>query len=132
MRRAAAILLLALALTGCTRGSSATQGFEGEEKRVAQVIADLSGNAAQGKHAETCDQLLSKALRERVAGGAECASELKKAFQDADQSALDVKDVTIEGMAAGAQVTSEDRGKTIARPFKLVEEDQRWRIDGFG
>lgn len=132
MRRAAAILLLASALTGCTQGGSATTGFAGEEKRVAQAIADLSSNATRNKHAETCDQLLSKALRGRIGAGASCSSELKKAFQDADQSELDVKDVSIEGTSASARVTSEGRTATVTRTFKLVEEDQRWRIDSFG
>lgn len=132
MRRAAAILLLAPALAGCTQAGTATKGFAGQEKRVAQVIGDLSSNATRGKHAETCDQLLSKALRDRIGTGSTCSSELKKAFQDADQSKLDVKRVSIEGTRATAQVASDDRGATVTRTFKLVEEAQRWRIDSFG
>ncbi len=132
MRRAVAILLVLPALAGCTRASTATEGFEGEEKRVAQVIVDLSEDASRGKQAEACDQRLSVELRDKVAGDSKCADELKKAFEDADAAQLDVEDVTIAGSTATARVSSKDRDRTVTRTFKLVEEDQRWRIDSFG
>ncbi len=132
MRRAAVLLLLLLVvLEGCTQASTAKNDFKGEEKRVAQVVLDLSSNATAAKAAESCDQLLSKGLRGRV-GGKQCASELKKAFDDADARGLDVKQVTISGATATADVTAKNGDTTIKRTFKLVDEDQRWRLDSFG
>ena len=132
MRRAAAILLIAPVLAGCTQPNTSTGSFKGEEKRVAQVIVDLSSDATRGKSAETCDQRLSKALREKVAAGKTCASELKKAFEDADAAKLDVDDVAITGTTATAKVQSDNLDSTVTRTFRLVKEDSRWRIDSFG
>ena len=132
MRRAAAILLVLPALAGCTRASTATENFEGEEKRVAQVVVDLSDDASRGRQAEACDQRFSTALRDKVAGDSTCSKELEKAFADADVAVLEVEDVTITGTTATARVSSEDRDRTVTRTFKLVKEDQRWRIDSFG
>ncbi len=132
MRRRAVILLLAPALAGCTQTAAQSGSFKGDEKRVAQVVSDLSANASKRKSAETCDQLLSKALRDRLAAGGQCASELRKAFEDADRPSLDVKDVTLTGRTATARVASGDRGRTVSHTFRLVLEDGRWRIDAFG
>ena len=132
MRRAVAILLVLPALAGCTQTSAATENFEGEEKRIAQVVVDLSDDAARGKQAEVCDQRLSTALRDKVAGDGTCAEELEKAFGDAGGAVLEVEDVTVTGSTAIARVSSEDRDRTVTRSFKLVKESQRWRIDSFG
>lgn len=133
MRARVAILLLAVpALAGCTRATNPADGFSGEEERVAQVVADLSDNAARGKHAETCDQLFSAALREKVAGAEKCSTELRKAFEDADGSVIDVDDVTISGTSAKAIVSSDDRGETVKRTFDLIKENGRWRLESFG
>jgi ABC-type oligopeptide transport system substrate-binding subunit len=134
MRRAALVLVLASALAGCTQsGGTTTSGFKGEERNVADAIADFSTAAGKKEESKACTESLSKGLVERIAeGGKSCPSELGKAFDDADASALKIDDVTVTGTTATADVFVDDRDKEIHRTFKLVDEDGDWRIDSFG
>jgi len=135
MPTAAALIavLLALAVAGCAQAqSTSTEGFEGEEKAVAEVVADLSADAQRGRHADVCDDVLSDRLQREVAAGSSCISEVEKAFQDANAVAIDVDDVTLTQDTATAAVSTEDRGRTVKRTFRLVREDGGWRIDSFG
>jgi hypothetical protein len=125
-------LLAALVLGGCTQQPTASNDFEGDEKAVAQVVLDLSDDAQRGRQAHVCGEILSEALREKVAGDSSCDREVEKAFDDADTALIEVDDVSITGETATAVVHSEDRGKEIRRTFELVREDGDWRIDSFG
>lgn len=121
-----------LGAAGCTQQQSAKNDFTGAKKAVAQVVLDLSSDASRGRQADVCKSLLSEALEKSVAGDSSCISEVKKAFEDADQSKIEVDAVTITGDTATAEVSSEDREETVKRTFKLVREDGDWRIDSFG
>jgi hypothetical protein len=132
MRRSLLALLVALPLGGCTQQPTASNDFKGAEKAVAQVVLDLAEDAQRGHEADVCGQILSKALQEKVAGDSSCVSEVKKAFEDADTSTIEVDDVTITGNTATAEVHSEDRDDKVRRTFELVREDGGWRIDSFG
>jgi hypothetical protein len=134
MRMYPIVLLSALVLgaTGCTQQQSASNDFTGAKKAVAQVVLDLSSDASRGRQADVCGNLLSKRLEKSIAGGSSCNSEVKKAFEDADQSTIEVDEVTITGDKATAMVSSEDRDEKVKRTFELVREDDSWRIDSFG
>ena len=121
-----------LALAGCGPQSSGSTSFTGAEKPVAQVVTDLSGDAQRGKEADVCSKVLSKRLVKAVAGDTSCASEVKKAFEDADSTKIEVDDVHISGDSATVNVHTTDRGKDVKRVFRLVREDGGWRIDSFG
>ena len=118
---------------GCTQQKTASTGdFKGDEKDVAQVVVDLSEDAARNKQSHTCGEILSARLEKDVAGDSSCPNEVKKAFDDADTTTLDVDDVTITGNAATAKVSTEDGDDTVSRTFKLIKVDGDWRIDSFG
>jgi stress response protein SCP2 len=134
MRMYSIVLLGALALgaAGCTQQQSSSNDFKGAEKSAAQVVLDLSSDASRGRGANVCDELLSARLEKAVAGDSSCISEVKKAFEDADNATLEVEDVTINGSKATVEVSSDDRDETVKRTFDLVREDDSWRIDSFG
>jgi hypothetical protein len=125
-------VMVAGAATGCTQQRTASNDFKGDEKDVAQVVLDLSSDASRGRAAEVCDDLMTARLQKSVAGDSSCISEVKKAFEDADEATIEVDDVTITGSKATAVVSSEDRKERVKRTFELVREDDGWRIDSFG
>ncbi len=126
-------LLAAVSLAGCTQApSTSTDDFTGDEKDVAQVIADLSDDAARNRQAHVCGELITERLQKAVAGDSSCPDEVKKAFEDADAAALDVDDVTITGTDATADVSTKDGDETVKRTFELIKVDGTWRIDSFG
>jgi hypothetical protein len=126
------LVLAAFLLAGCTQQTKASNDFKGPEKAVAQVVLDLSDDAARGRQADVCGQILSARLEKAVAGDSSCVGELKKAFEDADTAQIEVDDVTITGDTATAVVHSDDREDEISRTFELVREKGDWRIDSFG
>jgi hypothetical protein len=135
MRRAALALVLASLLAGCTQagGGTSTSDFKGDERDVADAVADFSTSAAQKKESKACAESLSKALADKIAeGGKSCPSELGKAFDDADAGGMEIDDVTITGTSATAVVSIDDREQTVKSTFKLIDEDGDWRIDSFG
>lgn len=134
MRLLLPIVLGAAALVaGCTKQQSSSTGdFRGDEKNVAQVVANLADDAARQKQSRVCGELLSARLEKAIAGNLSCPSEVKKAFEDADSAKLEVKDVTITGNTATAKVGTKDRNKTVTRTFKFVKAGGSWRIDSFG
>jgi len=138
MRAAAAVLgtLTVLALGGCTQTTSSSSGdFSGEEKAVADKVADLADDGQRKKAADICDNVLARSLVDQVsAAGSSCATEMRKAIDDADGFTLDVTDVSIAsgGTSATAKVEGTDRGEKVTRTFSFVKEDGNWRISGFG
>jgi hypothetical protein len=136
MRRiAAAVPLAVLALAGCGQTAQTDDGvddFKGEDKAVAQVIADLADNGRSNEPGKICDDLISKGLSQRISSaGAKCATEMRKAIEDADGFDLTVKDVEVNGTQATAEVEGTDRGKKITQTFTLRREGDDWKIEKF-
>lgn len=137
MRPTAVVIPLAvLALAGCGQGgggtSTDTGKFSGEDKAVAQVIADLSDDGQGRKPSEICNDLIATSLKQRIeAAGAKCATEMRKAIEDADDFSLEVTDVTVDGAQATAKVRSLDGGKKVTRTFTLTREGKAWKIAKF-
>ncbi len=130
---AALAVTAALALGAC--GTASTAGtFEGEEETVATVVEDLQSQGEKGEAAAICDDLLTPALQEKVtAGNSSCATELKKALEDADAFDLEVQDVSISGTTATAKVKGLDETDGgILRTLELQKVGDDWRIDSFG
>jgi hypothetical protein len=135
MHRAATALLLVLAVlaSGCTGGASSAGDFEGEEKRVADVVERLQSAGEAGDAEEICDAVLAKALRDRIrATGSDCAAELDKALTDADDFDLEVEDVTINGTTATVRVKGRDGDRDRVRELELVREGEDWRAASLG
>jgi hypothetical protein len=133
MRPAAVVLLLALGLAACGQPSSATR-FEGDEGAVAQVVEDLQADGERGNADDICNDLLAKAMQERIAAGdRSCAEEMKVTIEDADAFELEVQDVTVQGATATAKVKGTDEDDAgINRTFEFAKEGNRWRILSFG
>jgi hypothetical protein len=128
-----ALLGAAALLAGCTQPQSSSTGdFKGDEKDVAQVVADLADDAARNKQSHVCGEILSARLEKAVAGDSSCPNEVKKAFEDADANTLDVDDVTVTGEKATAKVSTKNGDATVSRTFRFVKADGSWRIDSFG
>ena len=134
MRLTVAILAASAALAlGACGGASTAGTFEGEEETVATVVEDLQRQGEKGEAAKICTDLLTAALQEKVeAGSSSCATELKKALEDADAFELEVQDVSISGTTATAKVKGVDEDDGIIRTVELEKVDDDWRIDSFG
>jgi hypothetical protein len=136
MRRiAAALPLVVLAVAGCGQAAQTDDGvddFRGEEKAVAQVIADLAEDGRNNEPGDICDDLISSSLTDRItSAGTKCATEMRKAIEDADGFDLTVKDVNVTGATATAEVEGTDRGKKITQTFTLRREGDDWKIEKF-
>jgi hypothetical protein len=131
--RLAVPLLLAALAAGCGASGSSAQEFEGEERRVADLVEKLQSAGETGDAAEICNEVLASELREEMqAAGANCEQELDKAIQDADDFELEVEDVTITGDTATAKVRGHDGGEERVRDFEFVREDGGWRATSLG
>jgi hypothetical protein len=135
MSRALFAVLLALAAiaSGCGGSASSAGDFEGEEKRVADVVEQLQSAGETGDAAEICNEVLAKQLRDQIQeAGANCEQELEKAIKDADDFELEVEDVTITGNSATAKVKGRDGGEERVRDFEFVREGRDWRATSLG
>jgi len=129
-RSASPVLLLALALAGCGAAGSSAGDFEGEERRVAQVVEDLQ-SAAEGRDGEEiCSRLLASRFADSLAAaGRTCDQEVTKALGDAESASLEVEAVRVTGNEAVAQV--KDADDRVTR-LPLVREGRDWRLTAFG
>jgi hypothetical protein len=129
---ATSAVLAALALGACGEASTAGE-FTGEEETVATVVEDLQREGERGEADKICDGLLTEELQAQLkAGSASCASELKKALEDADSFELEVQDVTISGTTATAKVKGPDEDQGVLRTLELEKAGGDWRIASFG
>ena len=123
-----AVLLGVLALAGCGAEAeeSSVEKFQGEERAVAQKVEDLQ-EAGEGRNPEDiCSEILARSLVQQLeAAGADCAQEMEKAIEDADDYALDVTDVSISGSTATAEVRRGEDGPTESMEF--TRENGQWR-----
>jgi hypothetical protein len=135
MRRslAAVPLVLAALAAGCNSGASSTSDFEGEEKRVAEVVEDLQSAGETGDARAICEDIVATSLSDRIkAAGSTCEQELEKAIEDADDFELEVEDVTIQGDTATAKVRGQDKGAERVRTFEFEREGSSWRATDLG
>ena len=131
-RLAVPILLAALA-AGCGASASSAGDFEGEERRVADLVEKLQSAAETGDAAEICSEVLAGYLREEMeAADINCEQELDKAIQDADDFELEVEDVSITGDTATARVRGRDGEEESVRTFEFQRETGGWRATSLG
>ena len=135
MPRALLAVLLALAAlaSGCAGSASSAGNFQGEERKVADLVEKLQSAGETGDAREICEDVLAKELRDQIAeAGSNCEQEIDKAIDDADDFELEVEDVTISGNTATAKVKGEDRGEERVRDFEFVREGPNWRATNLG
>lgn len=125
-RRLAILPLLVLAGCGASTAPSSVERFKGEERAVAQKVEDLQEAGERRKPEDICSQILARSLVAQLeAAGADCAQEMTKAIEDADDFELDVRKVDIEGSTATVTVRRGDDGPTETMEFQ--QEGGQWR-----
>lgn len=128
-RLAVPIVIAAVVVAGCGAQADQTSSpdrFQGEERAVAQKIEDLQEAGESRKPEDICSQILSRTLVSQLeAAGADCASEMEKAIDDADDYDLDIQKVTVTGSTAMASVRRGEDGPTETMEF--TKESGEWR-----
>jgi hypothetical protein len=121
--------LLIVVLAGCTAqtNSSSVDRFKDPEQRaVAQKIEDLETAGRRGKAGDICAKILSRSLVSQLdSAGTDCQTEMEKAIADANDYALEVRNVTINGNEATAEVQQGTDGPTETMHF--TREGGDWR-----
>jgi uncharacterized protein YceK len=129
MKRLLLPLIAGLALAGCgaqAEQTSSADRFQGDERAVAQKVEDLQEAGESRKPEDICSEILASALVTQLeAAGVDCADEMEKAIDDADDYDLDVRDVSISGSTATVTVRRGDDGPTETMEF--TEENGQWR-----
>ena len=129
MRHLLPIALLALALAGCgtaSQSSSVDNFSDPNQRAIAQKIEDLEDAGKRNKPDDICSDILSaKLVGELDSAGTDCATEMKKAIEDANDFDLDVRKVTINGDTATAEVRQGTDGPTEEMQF--AREKGQWR-----
>jgi len=123
-----ALVLASAALAGCTAANPNTSagGFEGEERDVAQVIDDLKGSRDPE---EICSRLLTDDFAKSLeADGHDCVDEFEAVIRDVADTDMDVRDISVSGSTARAQVRQDGKSAT----FELERDGSSWRISSFG
>jgi hypothetical protein len=131
----AALAATALAAAGCTAsGSTSSAGsFEGAERDVAKVVDDLETAGERQDADRICSEILARELVDRLdAEGTSCGQEISNATKDADEFAMTVRDVTVTGTTATAEVRQGTGDNGPARTLRLVREDGRWKLADLG
>jgi hypothetical protein len=129
MMRLTVVLFMTLTLAGCgaqAQTSSSLDKFQGADRQVAQQVEDLESAGKRGKAEDICSDILAKSLVDELnAAGTDCAGEMKKAIDDADDFDLEVLDVKVTGDEATATVRRGDDGPTETMAF--TREGNSWR-----
>jgi hypothetical protein len=123
-----ASLLAAAALAGCagTQPNASAGDFEGAERDVAQAVDDLKTSRDPE---EICSRIFSDELaRSLQAGSRDCVDEVQATMRDVASTDLEVRDVSISGTTARAQVRQ--GGKTAT--FELARSGTSWQITSLG
>jgi hypothetical protein len=128
MKAPVALLATSLALAGCGTQAqpSSVDNFQGAEREVAQKVEDLQDAGKRNKPDDICANILATSLVDQIEeAGADCAQEMKKAIEDADDFELDVRSVKVTGDTATARVQRGDDGPEETMQF--TREKGQWR-----
>ena len=123
------MLIAVLALAGCGESGNSAGDFDGEEKRVAEVVEDLQEAGVEDEPRRICQALLAPQLVRTIRG--DCVEAVDAALKDADTYDLVVKDVRITGTNARARVES-GRDGDQTETIELVRVGRDWKISRLG
>jgi len=123
------LALLLVAITGCgaqAPTSSVDKFTDKDQKAVAQQVEDLASAGKRNKPDDICSNILAQELVSQLnAAGTDCATEMSKAIEDANEFDLTVEKVTVNGDTATAEVKQGDNGPTETMEF--TREKNSWR-----
>jgi len=127
---AAAALLAASGLAAC--GGAADKGPTPAQDRAAVrgALRELERATAAHDYAAMCNQVLARALVQRVAGaGLPCETALKIGLSSVRQPRLQVTRIKVSGNRALAQVSSgAEHQQASSDVVQLVRERGGWRV----
>jgi hypothetical protein len=130
----AAVAVCAALVAGCQPTSSSSKNvstFKGEQRQVAQAVADFQSAAKSDDGNALCRDDLAKAFADRLAAqGKGCPAVVHEAIRNADSLDMTVQSVQVNGDKATARVKLETGKKDRATTLTLVREGGRWRIAG--
>jgi hypothetical protein len=135
MRRVHALVSVALAglaLTGCTQQETSAGDFKGAERDVANVVDDLASAARSGDGDEICTRIVSSEFAQQLAADDTCKNEVERAVSDANDFDLEVRDVTVTGTTATAQVRQGEGSDAKTATFEFERGRDGWRATSFG
>ena len=126
-RVALALLLVAIAGCGAQASTSSVDKFtDKDQKAVAQQVEDLASAGKRNKPDDICSNILAQELVSQLnSAGTDCATEMSKAIEDANEFNLTVEKVTVNGDTATAEVKQGDDGPTETMEF--TREKNSWR-----
>ena len=131
MRSALALVAAVLALSSCAGAAprDSAQDFSGAERAVATTVEDMEDAARDNDEGRLCTKLLSDSLLAAVKDeGIVCETAAREAFKDASSLDLTVKDVSIRGGTATAEVTSASGSKEKTDTLELEKAGAAWKI----
>jgi ketosteroid isomerase-like protein len=122
-----------LAPMGCSLGGDEEpQPVSGVPKEIAATVEQLERAVATRDFAEVCDELFTKAARER-SGGADCAKQLSVAAEGVRRPRIQVAGITVEGDKAVVTVVTRAEGQArVSDELRLRREGGRWRVESLG
>ena len=107
-----------LAPMGCSLGGDEEpQPATGVPKEIAATVEQLERAVATRDFAEVCDELFTKAARER-SGGDDCAKQLGVSAEGVRRPRIEVGGITVEG----------DKAVVL----RLRREGGRWHVESLG
>jgi ABC-type glycerol-3-phosphate transport system substrate-binding protein len=128
MRLAALLLCGALALAACGGGGGTPKRSEAD--RVRDTLTAFAQASAKHDYRRVCADLLAKPVIDSVRrAGLSCESAMKTALQGVEAPKLEVRQVTIKGNRASAEVhTTAANQQASDDTVALVREGQDWKI----
>jgi hypothetical protein len=132
----APLLVLAAAGVGGCASSVSVSGFNGEQRAVAQKVADLETDTIARHQQRVCANDLASALVARLNKARGGCERVIKDQQDEIDPGLEVKvkSVQLSGPAsartATASVKSTFEGKSRISTMLFVKEGAKWKISG--
>jgi copper chaperone CopZ len=127
----AALLAIGLATGLAACGSSvSTSGFKGEQRQVAQAVADLQKHASGLEAKKICEEDLAAANVAHLNASGGCKKALETQLKQIESFATTVESVHISGKTATAKVKSIYAGKNAIQTMTFVKEGGRWKASG--
>ncbi len=119
--------LLVLVVSACGSATVSTSSFKGEDKAVAQAVANLQSNATAGEEQKICAADLAAAIVTRLGGTKGCETTIKHRLTEVDSFEVTVESVQVTGAKATANVRSIKSGKAWLATLTLVREGGKWK-----
>ena len=125
----AAVCLSAVALAGCGSATqSSAEKFAGEEAKVAEVVEELQAAGERRDAQKICSDILAAELVDQLEeADVKCVDEMALAIKDADETELEVLEVTVTGTKATARVKGQEGEEDRFATFEFTKERGAWR-----